>query len=95
MIPVKNKINTVPSQQPKTQVLEKEFELFTKEKKLLANVTWAILQWYQSSWIAYQRYLEAEKIEDKLSRIQINGLYDPPQIAWGIERISQQLCQSG
>jgi hypothetical protein len=37
MIPVKNKTNTVPSGQPKTQVLEKEFGLFMREKKFLAK----------------------------------------------------------
>jgi len=35
MIPVKNKINTVPSEHAKTQALEKEFGLFIREKKLL------------------------------------------------------------
>jgi integrase/recombinase XerD len=73
MIPVKNKTNTVPSDQPKTQVLNNEFELFMREKKFLANVTEKTLKWYRSSWVAYQGYLEGEKVEGEISKAQLNG----------------------
>jgi site-specific recombinase XerD len=75
MILAKNKINNVPAEQPKTQVqfLDKEFDLFIREKKFLFNVTEKTLKWYQSSWIAYEGYLTAEGLQGEISKAQLNG----------------------
>jgi len=53
--------------------MEKEFELFVKEKRFLTNVTNKTLSWYRASWAAYNHYLKAENLACELNKAQLQG----------------------